>query len=182
MPIDMSGAVKAPPRKAATPRAKAQPPPQVMTQSPREAREEGLNGLGQLFQGGLVLFGQYADAGATGRHAPNIARETAALADRYEAVAKGVDLIIQAGPFTGLLLAVLPLALQIGANHKRVDASNLGALGVVPPEVLEAQMKAEVLRMQADSMRMQQEALQNMQAAQAEYDAAMGHDGSPISG
>lgn len=113
---------------------------------------------------------QYADAATVGMHGPNIARELAALADDYEQVAKPIDVLIQAGPFAALLAVLLPFGLQLAANHKLIDASSMVGSSVIPPEVLEAQMKADIARMQAQAMKEQQEALAAAQSAQVEYE------------
>ena len=112
---------------------------------------------------------KYADAAAVGMHAPNLARETAALADEYEMVGTSVDMLIKVGPFGGLIAAAIPLALQLMANHKMIDARQVVGANIVPPEVLEAQMKAEVIQMQAESMRAQQQAMEDMREAEAAF-------------
>lgn len=171
MPIDMSAA-KAPPRKRATAgtasaRIQSQP---VETRTPNERRYEGLNGLAQLGQGLCLLVGQYADAAAIGQHFDPVARELANIADSSDFVAKPVDFLIEIGPYGALIAAVMPLALQIMANHKIIDATKLAGQGIVPPELLEAQMKTQVARMQAQAMKAQQEAMAETKRLQEEYD------------
>lgn len=173
MPIDMTAAVSAPPRKSSGTRASKPKTVSTDTRSNYEKRQDGLNGIAQLIQGGLVLTSQWADAAAIGRFAPPIARELALLSDTNETIAKPVDFLIQIGPYGALIEAVLPLALQIAANHRMVDASALTNMGVVPPQVLEAQMKAEVMRMQAEALREQQQAIADANAAQLEYEKFM---------
>lgn len=118
-------------------------------------RFEGLQGYGQLAQAGFIAFRQYADAGAIGLHVPNIAREVAALADTHEQVANLIDPIIQAGPYSALIMAALPFAVQIGVNHGWLKP---GALGSVPRETMSARIEAGIARMQAQAYREQQEA------------------------
>lgn len=180
MPIDTSLATKAPPRKS-TGRGNARASVAThMERSPREIREEGLLGVGQTLQGICILAQQWADAGAIGMHFPKIAPELAKLADQYSIVATGVDLAIQVGPFGALIAAVMPLGMQILANHKMIDASNAVGLGnVVPPEVLEATMKADMMRQVAQAQREQAEAMREAQAAQAEYAKVMNEIQSP---
>lgn len=165
-------AAKAPPRKRA---ANAPRQMQVVTQekSVTEQRAEGLIQLSGIGQALCVMVGNYADAAAIGRFFPPIAVESAKLADDYDIVARPIDLLIQAGPFTAILAAGLPFALQIMANHGRLDASKLAGQGVVPPEVLEAQMRAEMMRQQAQAMAEQQKALNEARQAQAEYERLM---------
>lgn len=165
MPIDMSAA-KAPPRRTSAgskPRVLAPPAKTI-----RDMREEGLQGLGQLAQGILMMGQQYADAGAVGMHFPAVATELANLADQYEVIAKPIDILIQTGPFAALIAAGLPLVMQIAANHKLIDAERTIGSSVVPPEVLESQMKANISRMQAAAMRERQEAIREAQQAESE--------------
>lgn len=181
MAIDMSAA-KAPPRKTVAPRStppKAAPAPQVQV-SDNERRRAGLNGLGQLAQGVCLLTGQYADAAAIGRYWEPIAAETANVSDQYESIAKPVDILIQIGPFAALLTAVLPLGMQIAANHRMINADMLVSQGIVSPEVLEAQMKAEMARMQMEAMLAQKEAMARAQAVQAEYEALMADESAGV--
>lgn len=172
MPIDMSLATKAPPKKAGT-RKIGVATPQVDTRSVNQKRTEGLLGLAQLGQGILLLVGQYADAAAVGQHFPPVAQELANIADTSDFVAKPIDLLIEVGTYGGLIAALLPLGLQIAANHGRIDATRLAGQGVVPPDVLEAQMKANVAKMQAEAMKAQQHALMEARKAQQEYERIM---------
>lgn len=169
MPIDMSAAtVKAPQRKTTGSRTAVAPAKPVDYRSPVEKRTEGLNGLGQLAQGLLLMTGQYADAAAVGMHLGGIATEVAKIADSNETVAKPVDFLIEVGPYGALIQATVPFVLQILANHKVIKADALMGSNVVPPDVLDAQMKAQIMRTQALAMREQQAALAEAQAAQRE--------------
>jgi hypothetical protein len=102
----------------------------------------------------------FADAGAIQIHGPNVARETASLADQDERIGKGLDYLISAGPYAGLLTALLPLGMQIAANHGRIDAKAASGLGgVMPPEMLEARVKADMAKMKAEFVRQTQESM-----------------------
>lgn len=175
MAIDMSLA-KAPPKKTTGTRRVAAPTPQIDTRSVNQKRNEGLLGLAQIGQGILWMVGQYADAAAIGQHWPPVAQELANVADTSDFVAKPIDFLIEVGPYGGLIAALLPLGLQIAANHGWVDATKLVGQGVVPPDVLEAQMKAQVAKMQADAMRAQQEALIEARKAQTKYEKIMAEE------
>lgn len=180
MPIDMSAA-KAPPRKRTASPAKVTSVASTETRSPRELREEGLNGIAQLAQALCLFSGQFADARAIGMHAGGLSHETAVLADHYEYVAAPIDMLIKIGPFTAVIAAGMPLVMQILTNHKVIDA--VGMSGVVAPDVLDSQMKAEIARMQAQALREQQAAIQEAQAAQAEYERMVRqNDSAPVSG
>lgn len=180
MAIDMSAASKAPPRRSPPGAGSPAGRKVIPVQTERDRRREGLEGIAQLAQGILSMTRQYADAATVGMHGPNIAREIASLADEYEQVAKPVDVLIQTGPFAALIAVLLPFGLQICANHKLIDASSMVGSGVVPPEVLEAQMKAEIVRMQTQAMKEQQEALAAAQAAQTEYENARANGAVPV--
>jgi hypothetical protein len=118
-----------------------------------------------------LLTGQFADAAAIGQHWQGVAVELANVSEEYESVAKPVDFLIKVGPFGALIAAGMPFVLQILANHKIVPAASLAGQCIMPPEVLEAQMRAQILRMQADAVRAQNDALQEARDAQAAYDA-----------
>lgn len=170
MAIDMS-AIKAPPAKRGTTSSRSRAAQQVAeTRTLNEKRTEGLLGLGQLGQGICLMVGLYADAAAIGQHFPPVAKELANVADTADIVAKPIDFLIEIGPYGALVAAAVPLALQIMANHGMIDATKMVGQGIVPPQVLESQMRAEVARMQAVAMRQQQEAMAEARKAQAEYE------------
>jgi hypothetical protein len=126
------------------------------------------------------MFGQYADAAAIGNHFGPLAVELANAAEGSEALAKPIDMLIAVGPYGALIAAALPLALQLAANHKLVNAGMMMGQGVVPPEVLEAQMKSQVATMQANALREQREAVEQARKAQAEYDSMMKEYETPV--
>jgi hypothetical protein len=173
MPIDMSAA-KAPPRKRTpgTNAAKSETL-NVQTLSVTERRAKGLMELGQLAQGICLMAGQYADAAAIGKFFPPVAGELANVADSTDVLARPIDFIIEVGPYGALIAAGMPLVMQIMANHRLVKADMLMAQGVVPPELLEQQMKAQVAQMQLQAQRAQQEAMFAAKQAQKEFDDMM---------
>ena len=169
MPINDT-AIKAPQRRTSSSGSKAVATPVISTQTPNERRAQGLMSLGQLAQGVLLMTNQYADAAAIGQHFQPIAIELANIADANEAIAKPIDFLIEIGPYGALVTAVLPLALQLAANHGLLNANAMLGQGVVPPDVLESKMKAQVAQMQAIAMREQQEAMRQAREAQKEYE------------
>jgi hypothetical protein len=183
--MSAASAAKAPPRKTAARPAPTKAVAAASTTPPvsdYERRRDGLVGLGSLGQGLCLLTGQYADAAAIGRYWQPVASELATVAGQYESIAKPVDILIQVGPFAALLTAVMPLAMQIAANHRMVDASRLYGQGVVSPEVLEAQMKAEMAQMQAEAMMAQKRAMMEAQAAQAQFERMMAEESGELAG
>lgn len=181
MPIDMSlASTKAPPRKAAgTSSAKGRVAPvqsNTETRTLNERRADGLMGLASLVQGVCLMTGQYADAAAVGTHFQPVAKELANIADGSDAVAKPIDFLIEIGPYGALVSALMPLTLQVMANHNMIDASRLMGQGVVPPAVLEAQMQAQVAGMQMQAMVAQKQAVEEAQKVRAEYEQMMSAD------
>lgn len=174
MPIDMS-TVTAPPKKSTANRTGSrQPVSRVpVQQSKNEIRQHGLMGLAQAGQAIAIISGNYADAATIGQYGPPLTVELANLADAYAWMAGPIDLLIQIGPFSGLLAVAIPMGLQLMANHGAVDASRLAGQGVVPPGQLEAQMKARVLQQQADAMAAQMQAAEQARRAQQRLDEMM---------
>lgn len=177
MPIDMSAA-KAPPRRTPSRTVKATPPP-VESKTLNDKRREGLMGLAQLAQGLCLMTQQYADAATIGQHFPPFGAEIANLADTYDVVAKPIDFLIEIGPFGAVIAAGMPFVLQLLANHKVIDGSRMAGQGIVPPEVLEAQMKAQVAQMQAEALLEQRRAMTEARDAQQAYEKFMS-DGEKV--
>ena len=174
MPIDMSAAtVRAPQRKVTGSKPTPSPVKLADFKTPTEKRSEGLNGIGQLAQGLCLMFGQYADAATFGMHWSPVATELANVAETNETIAKPIDLLIEIGPYGALLEAVMPFAMQILANHRLIKPEMLLGSNIVPPEVLEAQMKTKIMQMQAQAMRDQQIAMAEAQAAQRDMQEMM---------
>jgi hypothetical protein len=157
MPIGQPITKSTPPARRATPR---KPALAQTAASQHDAREQGLLGLGQIGQAICMMREWFADAGAIQIHWPNVARETASLADQDERIGKAIDYLVSAGPYAGLLTAVLPFGMQIAANHGRIDANAASGLGgVMPPDMLEARMKADMAKAKAEFIRQTQDAM-----------------------
>lgn len=121
----------------------------------RAARQEALEGFGQLAQVPLIATKQYADAAAIGMYWPNISKELAVLAEQQPVIANFIDPLIQVGPYTGLVTAVLPLVLQVMVNH---GVSQPGVMGTVPKNALSAQMEASLAQVELAAMQAQRDA------------------------
>ena len=136
----------------APPRVNRPPTPTQKRQSGKLVeRAEAVQGLFQL--AGFVA-GWHADAGAIGQHSPAISTELAALAEKNASVAKFIDSLTEAGPYAGLIVAVMPLTLQILANHG-ILKGDMSAVGVKPPAILEAEVKTSLALKQAEVIRAQ---------------------------
>lgn len=133
-----------------------------VTQSKREQRAEALQGVFQV--AGLVLAGtgNLADTAAIGIHQENISDEVAKAAETDEGIARVLNYLTTASPYSGIIIAVMPLVLQILANHGRIAA---GVMGTVKPETLEVQAKAEAAMLMT---RMQKDAITAQRAAELE--------------
>lgn len=154
MPIGEPAEKSRVPAKRAVPKTSAAKVPASRTAD----REESLNGLGAMVSVALVMKNQLADAGAVATHGGKISHEVALIAEDNEQIAKVVDYLSEAGPYMGLMMAVLPLALQVAANHGKLDPAALPqGMGIVPPDLLEMQVRAEAeahekrLRAKADA-------------------------------
>jgi hypothetical protein len=147
----------------------------------QEKRTEAVGGLFQLAQYGCIAFGQFADAGALGMHGPNMAKEIVALADENSKVASKVDLLIEIGPYAGIVAAGLPFILQILVNHGILQAERCANAGVVTPQTLDSQMKTQMMRQAMEAMQEQQRIEEEMRAMEEEMQARMqanGHNDS----
>jgi hypothetical protein len=162
MPVDTSAQ-----RPAAPKQSPKSAKPRITQVTPEEMLNSRASGLFTWFQiaGGFSLMrGNFADAGALEEHGPGICKSAALYAEENETAAKYIDYMCQAGPVAVLLSSVMPLAMQLLANHNRIDATKVGAIpGVVAPEVLEMRIKVRMLK---EAARAEQE----MADAQREYD------------
>lgn len=80
-----------------------------------------------------------ADAAVVEHYAPRIATAVNGLAQERPEVAAVLDRVLKAGPYAALIGAVVPMAIQIMANHKILPAGMGGTmtaeqvLGMTPP-------------------------------------------------
>jgi len=126
-------------------------------QSKQMQRAQSLNGIAQIISAGLMMTGQFADAGAVKMYSPGIAYQAAAIADDHDSFANFLDQAEVAAPYIALATATIPLLLQLGANHGRVNVEKASGMGVVAPELLETQMRHEMTRVQHEAMKRQRE-------------------------
>lgn len=176
MPVDLSNSVTAPPRSA---KAARQTPATIKVNSKLAARHEAATGIFQLVGFGLIVTRQYADAGAIGLHSGPITDELVKLSESNETIGKALDYLTEAGPYAGLIVAVMPLALQIMANHGLVKAELVAGGGVVPPQALESQVRADMARQAAEALRAQQTAEAELASIAASMRPQESSQGSP---
>lgn len=106
----------------------------------------GIAGVLQLVVTPLAIAGQRnealaADAAALSIHAGPLIEAVNDLAQEQPAVASALDRLLAAGPYGALIGAVIPLAVQIMANHKVVPPEAAQALGAQDPADLAAQLQ-----------------------------------------
>lgn len=153
------------PRRATTIPNNTPPPPSDDSNEPQtleEKRIEAVTGIFQLAQFGTLTFGQFADAGAIGEHSGAMTKEIVALAEKNKQIASKVDLLIEVGPYAGLVAVALPFALQILCNHGILKPENFVNAGVVTKETLEHRMKSALLKQQMEAMQAQQQLEEEM--------------------
>lgn len=137
----------------------------VTAQKRIEHRAAGLMTYFQMGSFGLMILRRFADVGAIARHGEKIAMEAGKVAEEDESMAKGLDFMAKTGPYAGLLGASIPLIAQLLVNYKFMPAEAGASIGAVHPEMLEAQVKADLARQAADAIREQQEAEAEMEEA-----------------
>ena len=174
MPIDTDTMVV-----TAPPRTSAGRAPKTRTTAKGNERREALDGFAQIIGFGCIVTRQYADAGAIGLHKDPIISELVDLADKNEKIARAIDYLTEAGPYAGLIVAVMPLAIQIAANHGLVKAELVSGAGVLPPAALEAGVKADMARQAAAAIQQQREAEAELARIAADLRPEDGSQGVP---
>lgn len=144
--------------------------------SPLEKREDAVNGLFQIAGLGMIMAGQFSDAGAISLHSPAISHEVAVLAEDNTQIAQYIDRLLQVGPYAALVTAVAPLALQLIVNHGIIKPEKVSGQGIVPPDILESQVKTEMARMQMEAIQQQREAERELAQMRAEYERQMAEE------
>lgn len=143
-----------------------------------ELRQEALDSVLQIAQFGCLAFGQFADAGAIGYHGRPITAELVKLAENNSKVASKVDLLIEVGPYAGIVAAAIPFLAQLLVNHGVFKPHQLANAGVVSPETLEAEMKTEMMQRAMDAIRKQKDAEEEMRKMQEEMFVHMNGESS----
>lgn len=162
-------------RAAAGPRAVPPPRKPGPKRAPAKTQSPYVNAVAgplQMLGAALVISAQQsgsaallADAAAIGEHTPAIAQALADVADQDDRVAAVLDRLAQVGPWGAVITALIPLTLQIAANHGVAAAGVAGAMfGVKPPQELVDKMLRDQQRFTA--------AWEAQEAADAEWAAA----------
>jgi hypothetical protein len=130
-----------------SPRAAAAPKPRKATATRAKSApgvtdyRPGIMGLLQVPAMGLSMVGRQtknaqlqADGMTIAMHAGNIAEALNMTAQQQPAVARALDNVLKAGPYGALIAAVVPMALQLAANHGVIPAN--AGMGLHAPEDL----------------------------------------------
>lgn len=117
-----------------------------------QKRKNDMDGFLQIGVALCVFTKQYPDAGAIAMHGGQLTAALARRADQEEKLGKILDYLGVIGPYSEILSAALPLMLQLAANHGRVPPEAVAQFGVVPPQMLETQVKLEIAARQAEMM------------------------------
>lgn len=174
MPIDKTAVpTPPPPRKAAQSAAqtKAVAKIEVEAAERRKRRVDGVNSIASAIQMGLLATKQTADAGAINRHAPGLSNAIVDYAEGNEAFGSSLDRLSDVSPLAGIMMAAVPLVLQISVNHGLfgLKAEQLATAGVVTPQTLVSESNEYLMQMQTEAMRREMIAAQEMQRTHAEF-------------
>lgn len=117
------------PRMAAAPRPRKATKPAAAKRNEPDYRP-GILGLLQIPAMGLTMVGRQsnnpalqADGYTLAMHAPLLAEALNETAKAQPGVARALESIMKAGPYGAIFAAVVPLAMQLAANHKLIPAS-----------------------------------------------------------
>jgi hypothetical protein len=101
----------------------------------------GILGITQVIAAPLMVAGLKspvlaADAAAITLHAEPLADALQATAEQVPQFAAALDKVLTVGPYGALLAAVLPLAVQVMANHRVIPEPAAHAMGAMTPDEL----------------------------------------------
>lgn len=159
--------VKPPPVKSA-PAAKKTSEPALLAKR-TQAAESGMAILAMT----ATATGLHADAATIGMHAEAIAPEVAKMADDNAQIAKGLDWLMENGPWAALFSVATPMFLQLAVNHGLVKAERFAGAGVVSPGVLEARYKLAMTAKATEMLKEQKALEERLIIAQMELSAEM---------
>jgi hypothetical protein len=136
------GSPKAPTARRKAAAGKPAPTTEQRAQRTFEFLTIPISGLGIAAQvsGSAPLL---ADAIVLAHAAPDIAHAVAEVAEQDDRVARGVDQLVQTGPYAALFTALVPVALQLAANHSQRIASVTQMMGTRPVEDIIAGAEAK---------------------------------------
>lgn len=129
------------PRSVSAPRPRKTARPTVKKNEPDY--RPGIIGLLQIPIMGMSMIGRQtknpalqADGMALAMHAPGLAEALNETARQQPSVARALESIMKAGPYGAIIGAIVPLVMQIAANHKLMNPAP--AMGIHDPADLVA--------------------------------------------
>jgi hypothetical protein len=138
------------PRMAAAPRPRKTARPAAKSAGPDY--RAGIMGLLQIPIMGLAMVGRQtknpalqADGYALAMHAPALAEALNETAKAQPAVGRALESIMKAGPYGAIIGAMVPLVMQVAANHKLMNPAP--AMGIHDPADLAAASDAQLAAM-----------------------------------
>jgi hypothetical protein len=112
------------PRPVSAPRPRKTTRPAAAKKTNEPDYRAGIMGLLQIPAMGLTMFGRQsknpalqADGYALAMHAPGLAEALNETAKAQPAVARALESIMKAGPYGAIIGAMVPLVMQLAANH-----------------------------------------------------------------
>lgn len=147
---------------------------------------KGVTGLLQMAGLPLLAAGKathstalLADAVAISTHAEPVAEAVADLAVEDARVAAVLDKLMSVGPYSALIGAVMPLAIQLAANHGIIGPDQAAMLGATPPAEYVAELAAQAEAAEAERERVEAEVDAELAADRARQRAARGDAVTP---
>ncbi len=126
------------------PRRKTPTPPRQTTRKTSVDYSPGILGIAQALSLPLTMSrSTLPDAWAIQNAAPGIASALNQLAQDRPEVAAMLDRILAAGPYGALIAAVIPMLVQIAANHRLIPQNLAMQLGAVAPEDIIEHLRQE---------------------------------------
>lgn len=122
--------------------------PRVAASAPGVKKDfaEPLTGLMQLAWGVLATTSP-ADAGAVKLAGPGMVQAWNALAQENAGVARGIEWLTSGSVYGAVVMSTAPLVMQLMANHGKLPAERVAALGVQEPSKLAEMTAADVQAM-----------------------------------
>lgn len=100
---------------------------------------------------GVLATTSPADAAAVKTAGPGLVSAWNNLAQENATVARGIEWLTTGSAYGAVVMATAPLVLQVMANHGRLPADRVAALGVRDPAELAAETAADVQAMAAQA-------------------------------
>lgn len=158
-----------PPRKAGPGRPRTAKGP-TMEDMKAQKYESTLSDIKDLGAALLSLGGLDADAGAVHVHLTPAVPELAKLAPQFDWATSFLDNWDKVGgKYMQLAFLVIPLGLQIAANHNLVHMAPGGMFNTMPPELL----RAQIMQQKAQKVQEAREAMAEAQAAAERINAEL---------